>query len=252
MNAEERAAAWLEHQRRRWMRPDWERWMRPDASRWMRPDPYARTQTSTPAPAPNGDPDGAVSLSRDANLLALKATSEDVILRWLIADFRSHLRRREQELKYRPDQPRLPLGPGGGRWTTEAGTPTQVLPSGATDISAARKARGHHYVPQSLYRRLPLRADTRKVFDEAATGPLNAEPHGWSKAHQRYNGAVGEHLDRFLETNKIRPEQMTPDQAQSFVDQVKRSRDPGIRNYNLRIFMRELQFQLRRGPRRID
>jgi hypothetical protein len=33
---------------------------------------------------------------------------------------------------------------------------------------------------------------------------------------------------------------------------MKRSRDPRIRNYNLRIFMRELQFQLRRGPRRID
>jgi hypothetical protein len=62
--------------------------------------------------------------------------------------------------------------------------------------------------------------------------------------------AVHENLDSFLSENNIRPEQMTPEQAKGFVERVIRSTDPRIRGYNLRIFMREFQYLLRRGPRR--
>jgi hypothetical protein len=54
---------------------------------------------------------------------------------------------------------------------------------------------------------------------------------------------------RYLRDNGIRPEAMTAEQASKFLDEVKRSRDPRIRDFNLRIFRREFLFQLRRGPR---
>jgi len=42
---------------------------------------------------------------------------------------------------------------------------------------------------------------------------------------------------------------MTPDQARKFVDEIKRSSDPRIRGFNLKIFRREFLYQLRRIPR---
>jgi hypothetical protein len=87
------------------------------------------------------------------------------------------------------------------------------------------------------------------VFDEAMIGPLHAERHGWSKEHQIYNEAVREQFGRFLERNNIRPEQMTPNQARSFVLEILGSRDPRIRNYNVGILKRELQYRLRWGFR---
>jgi hypothetical protein len=104
-------------------------------------------------------------------------------------------------------------------------------------------------VPQSIYRDLPLRPETRDVFDQATTGPLRAERHGWSQAHDFYNQAVNDHLDRFMERNNIRPEHLTPDQARSFLQELKQSTDPRVRDFNLRIFRQEFQYWLRRGPR---
>ena len=87
------------------------------------------------------------------------------------------------------------------------------------------------------------------MLDEATTGPLRAEHHGWSKSHEYYNQAVREQLGQFLERNNVQPEAMTPAQAQSFVDQIKRSSDPRIKDFNLRIFRREFRYLLRYGPR---
>ena len=70
--------------------------------------------------------------------------------------------------------------------------------------------------------------------------------------HRVYNEAVEESLDRFLERNKIRGDQMTPDQARNFLDETKKSSDPRIRQFNMRLWMREIMFWVRRGPRSID
>jgi hypothetical protein len=159
--------------------------------------------------------------------------------------------------KYSPDQPRVPAGnPDGGQWTDgggggvgnrrEAGRPSD-------EVSAARKrSRGHHYVPKSVYRRLNLPPETRKVLDNETTGPLRAAPHGWSRDHDSYNAAVSSALDRFMEAKNISPERMTPDHAREFIGEIKRSPDPRIRDFNTNILKREFRFLLRFGPRRID
>jgi len=104
-------------------------------------------------------------------------------------------------------------------------------------------------VPKEVYENLPLRPETRKVFDQGVTGPLNAGPHRWSREHDIYNDAVAERFRRFKAEIDDESEQMTPDHARKFLDEVKQSNDPRIRNLNIRIYMREIMFGLRRFPR---
>jgi hypothetical protein len=75
------------------------------------------------------------------------------------------------ERKYRPDQARVPAGSReGGQWTDEGGGGTRGRddtggPRGRETIeisAASRKARGHHYVPQSLYEKSAVR-DARRI-----------------------------------------------------------------------------------------
>jgi hypothetical protein len=172
-------------------------------------------------------------------------------LKWQLAALRFEraLRRHALALKYgRADQ----LRDERGRWADEGGG----IGGGSRRYEpemeplAASKPDGHHFVPRSLYRDLPLSQETRKILDEAKTGPLNGRTHGWSREHAEYNSAVREKLDNFMKENGIAPEQMTPDQARSFVDQIKRSVDPRIRGLNMRLYMREIQYWLRRAPGR--
>jgi hypothetical protein len=131
---------------------------------------------------------------------------------------------------------------GAGNGASEAGT-----------NGAGRIPRGHHYVPGQLYRNEPLKPETRKVFEEGTTGPLYGKAHRFDKAHQEYNEGVIDAFGRFKTKNGIaRSEDVTPEQAKKFLDDVKTSSDPRIRGYNMRIYMQEFQFYLRRLPRRID
>jgi hypothetical protein len=150
---------------------------------------------------------------------------------------------------FRPDQPRWPKRtPQGGRWSGGAGAePPQTGPS------RNPRSRGHHFIPGELYRREPLKPETRKVFEDAVTGPLRGQQHGNSEEHQNYSRAVREAFDRFKSRNGIvRPEDMTPERAKKFVDEVRDSKDPRIHNFNMKIYMREIRFYLRRIPRRIE
>lgn len=156
------------------------------------------------------------------------------------------------EAKYRTDQPRVPAGVRqGGQWTDDGGrggSGGAGAGGGATEVSAAsRKAGGHHFVPKGVSSKYPLSAEARRVFDERTTGSLR-EPtsNRYDKEHRAYNDAVGESLDRFLNEKKIDRAQMTKQQAAEFVDGVIHSRDPRIRWLNMRIFMREIMFNLRR------
>ena len=91
------------------------------------------------------------------------------------------------------------------------------------------------------------------MFDEAKTGRLRATPsHGWDREHVIYNKAVAEHFERFVGSNNIQVERMTPDQARQFVNEISNSSDARIRDFNFRILMREWQYYVRRGPRKID
>lgn len=84
------------------------------------------------------------------------------------------------------------------------------------------------------------------VFESSKTGPLQAEIHRWSKEHDIYSRTVGEKLEDFLRSNKIEPQQMTRAQAKEFTDQIKQSTDPRIRDFNLKIYRKEVLFWLRR------
>jgi hypothetical protein len=87
---------------------------------------------------------------------------------------------------------------------------------------------------------LPLKPETKKVFDDARTGRLQGGKHGWDLEHDAYNEAVHEALEDFLEQNGLQPEDMTPEQAQQFVFEVIGSSDPRIRGYNLKLYRREI------------
>lgn len=152
---------------------------------------------------------------------------------------------------FRPSQPRWPKGHGddSGRWSGGPGTGAPA----AGGNSAGRNPGGHHFVPREIFQKESLKPETRKVFEEGATGPLRGQIHRGGEGHDIYNRAVKEALDRFKAENQIvRSEDMTPEQARRFLDDVKRSSDPRIRNFNMRIYMREFQYYLRRLPRRMD
>lgn len=133
-----------------------------------------------------------------------------------------------------------------------------------TEFSAVGKTRGHHLVPQAHYKDLPLLRETRKVFDEATTGPIRLKTtsedgllrgHYWdgpNGAHGQYSEAVGRLLRNYLSENGIEPRQMTPDQARAFLDIVRGSSDPRIRDYLNSIKLLQRLFRLRSGGRGIE
>ncbi len=203
------------------MRPDAQRWLRPDAHRFMRP---------------------ACAVDRAPSLY---------------------------DRKYSPDQPRVPAGnPDGGQWTGEGGnspTPTRLaqLDGRVTDADGSPyyKQGGHHEVPRQLYRGWALRPETRQVFEKSTTGTIPQlhfrdapdgirQGHFWSGPsgpHGIYNEAIKELSDNFLDRNRITPEQMTPEQAQALLKEIRESADPRIRNYNSMIRFLQRIFRLRTG-----
>jgi hypothetical protein len=175
---------------------------------------------------------------------------------WLRPD---HARFLPPELKagFNPEQPRIPAGEeGAGQWTSAdaENTDESADPTGSDllDEFGAANRGGHHFVPRGVFRNLSLSPDALSVFEGATTGPLQAGVHRWSREHLDYSRAVGAQLNRFMELNGIRPDGMTSDQAKTFVDSIRRSSEPAIRDFNLNIYRRELRYLLRFGPRRLD
>jgi hypothetical protein len=104
--------AWVEYQRKRWLRHDWQRWMRPDADRWMRPGWDSHLHPQSNERKENSDAALSAEIAAERELLAgLRAE-----LATISAEFK--FRRFLCDLKYSPDQPRVPAGnPDGGQWT---------------------------------------------------------------------------------------------------------------------------------------
>jgi hypothetical protein len=101
--------SYLRHQQQRWTRHDAHLWIRPDAARWVKPgfDPADIYPTLARKP--------------DAAQAAFEAEVEDqrhAVLREQLASLRAELKRRLEEAKYSPSQPRVPAGnPRGGQWS---------------------------------------------------------------------------------------------------------------------------------------
>src|SRR3978361_245542 len=104
---------WSRHQRDRWLRHDAHRWIRHDVKRFLAPgtDPA----DVYPALARRREAEEAAFAAEIAKGYRLLAT-----LRAEVASIKADLlRRRLEESKYSPSQPRVPVGnPRGGQWTS--------------------------------------------------------------------------------------------------------------------------------------
>jgi hypothetical protein len=175
------------------------------------------------------------------------------------AHFLATLRRYAETCRkggFNPDQPRVPAGnPDGGQWTSGGGNDPRVLSDatpdnewspGAQYAASKSRASGHHFMPQSLYRKLPLPDDTRKVFENATTGPLYYEGNNaWDEAHRTYRQGVEDEFRKFVKDNGIYIEEMTPDQARSFLKRLEETGDTRVRSFNRMVRMRELIYGYR-------
>jgi polyhydroxyalkanoate synthesis regulator phasin len=82
-----------------------------------------------------------------------------------------------------------------------------------------------------------------KVFEDSRSGPLaDMSVNWWTSEHVGYNDAVEQAFKSFLDRNMISAQEMTPDQARAFVDEVLRSNDPRIRDFNRRIIEERLRY----------
>jgi hypothetical protein len=86
----------------------------------------------------------------------------------------------DEKAGFRPDQPRHPRGSGpiGGRWSGGAGT-IVIEPAGGPP------PRGHHYVPQSLIKKMNLTPEARELLKGATTGELVKGVHLYDEPRRR-------------------------------------------------------------------
>jgi hypothetical protein len=266
--------AWIhpaaeEYQRRRWTRHDAHRWLKPDPEHWLSPEElrleYPELYERKYGAAPQAPSSSALDVIRNDESLRLRAIA-------IIRDAQAEIAMLRHELalrrKFRPDQPRVPAGnPDGGQWTSEDGSAARVRLAQTnrvlTDAYGERyyNPGGHHEMPRGVYEKWNLRPETRRVFDQGTTGTIPevgfrtspsgpATRHAWGGEggmHQNYNKAVQELSDRFLQTNGITPEQMTPDQARTLLKEIRESEDPRIRDYNSNLRRIRRLFRLRSG-----
>jgi hypothetical protein len=102
---------------------------------------------------------------------------------------------------------------------------------------------GHHWVPRAVSRHFSLSPETTQVFENAKSGTLEDDiVNLWKLPHRQYKNAIEEALKDFLAKNSITARQMTPEHAQRFLDQVFRSSDPRIRDFNVKVMEQRLKY----------
>jgi hypothetical protein len=124
------------HQRQRWLRHDAHLWIRHDLARWLKPgtdpaDVYPHLKRQREA-------------AEDAAFAAQIAASRRVLaaLRAEVDEMKAALaKRRLEEAKYSPSQPRVPVGnPRGGRWSNRNEGGASVGGSGNAEGGASEGA----------------------------------------------------------------------------------------------------------------
>jgi RHS repeat-associated protein len=101
---------------------------------------------------------------------------------------------------------------------------------------------GHHWAIGAIRNNPNLPAEARQVFQDAKTG-WYGERHGWDKPHSEYNKGVTDLWNK----NNYNVSTMTKAQAEDFISQIKRSRDPRIAGYRGWVIKRCLRFGMSRG-----
>ena len=109
--------AYLRHQQQRWTRHDAHLWVRHDAARFLPPGMDAADVYPTLKRKSDAAQDAAFEAEVAAGYRLLAVLREEV------ASLRAELKRRRlEEAKYSPSQPRVPAGnPHGGQWTDRSG-----------------------------------------------------------------------------------------------------------------------------------
>ncbi len=105
------------HQRQHWTRHDAHLWLRHDAARWLKPgtDPADVYPTLKQQREAAEDAAFAAEIAASRRFLAALRAEVDELKAALA-------RRRLEEAKYSPSQPRVPAGnPRGGQWTDRSG-----------------------------------------------------------------------------------------------------------------------------------
>jgi hypothetical protein len=172
------------HQRQRWTRHDAHLWIRHDAARWLKPgadpaDVYPTLQRQREA-------------AEDAAFAAKIAASRRFLaaLRAEVDELKAELKRRRlEEAKYSPSQPRVPAGnPLGGQWTDRSGGNGQsqgtglAQPMGNVDI-------GNVGGSSELGDLFQIKPDETRVDGVQLAG----EPVDLLEQEQRGGHTIGEH-----------------------------------------------------------
>src|SRR5579871_3678682 len=77
---------------------------------------------------------------------------------------------------------------------------------------------------------MDLSKEAREVFGQSVSGEKPpSDVHEWDDAHKNYNDRVKEKLKELAKDNKIKLEKMTKAQAETFVQEIRGSRDPVIK-----------------------
>jgi hypothetical protein len=110
-------------------------------------------------------------------------------------------------------------------------------------IRFQKYGRGHHWVTVNIFTKRNFSDAVKAFFDNARSGPL-ADPtvnHNTTE-HRLYDSAVNQLLEEFLKKNNITEAQMTVEQAKEFVQKVKNSNVPAIRQFVIKINREVLRY----------
>jgi len=186
--------AWIdprfeEHQRKRFMRENWRLYVRQDVERYFLPGccleelkpvyPKSAAQRRREEEEARAAEEELEAIAREERQQLAQAIEQERLkikseMAWLRFKRAWLLHRTEQQKAYDPNQPRVPAGnPGGGRWTS--GNPhDEDAPQieQTTDISAAARTRGHHYVPRQIFDKEPLLLSRKRCLKKALAARL--------------------------------------------------------------------------------
>lgn len=127
---------------------------------------------------------------------------------------------------------------------------------GLRDFLRNVSAAGHHFVPYVVSSEAGVSMDAAREFSKSGTGIIpdygnSDNPHrGHSKAHIEYDRAVRSELDSYLKSNGASASSMTTNQAREFVQQIRTSSVPAIRDFNMAIRAHILNNALKMAPPR--
>jgi hypothetical protein len=188
-------SAYDAHQCGRWLRHDAQLWIRPDAARWLPPG----TDPAEVFPALKRQREVAEHAAFAAKIAASRRLL--AALRAEVDELKAALaRRRLEESKYSPSQPRVPAGnPRGGQWTDRSGDQSEGQSQG-TGLAQPMGDIGDVGGSSELGDLFQIKPDETHVDGVQLAG----DPVDLLEQEQRGGHAIGEHAGRTYDYLKSR------------------------------------------------